>query len=73
MSDNTISVCPNCDNPTIDCLPGGMNKNVQHKYRCHNCGEKFDSPDEREPKKTGSGDKRKGLSKKLAETDVDIE
>ena len=50
MSNDTITVCPQCDSAALRHRTGGsmFREPSEHKHRCKDCGHEFDNPNRRE-------------------------
>lgn len=64
-----IGVCPECDSHALQhrtARPGGADRDENSgKWRCEDCGQSFDEPARREPKRTR--EPQHGLAARLLE------
>lgn len=67
-----LTCCPECDDSAIRVVGAGSVQRTEstRRYRCHECGARFDEPATRQPE-VPNGDTRWGLSKRLADADPD--
>ena len=72
MSNNTVTVCPDCGDSSIVHTAQSNNggTHAHQLYRCTACNHAFEDPDERERKNTIEAG-NKGMAKTLADADPD--
>ena len=71
--ERTLSACPECDSPSLESRPGGMNSHgpTRTKYRCITCAHTFDDPIKRPARGSNNTLRGDSLASKLAKANPD--